>query len=680
MKKILLSLVLFAFVKANVLAQLPDLPSGGVTTYGATVLPTGSYIIAMDNLNQRTGNSGSTFNLLAYGAVVHLLNNNVKVKWVIRPGKAKDGIDFTVARTQVTGTANVGSNNFISGAFVVLQPDAANVVALINAYNGAASTDDVKLYVTTALPTFPNANGSVDVRYDYFINGVVFKPRAAILDDGGKAELHVDYMDWTGVTTTNYTVETTPNFITGCYTFASEPHNEVAPDPVIQGIRTFVQNGGNFLAECAAVRIYEGSVFGRFHTVNGFTDENGSPGTIVNSNVDLAYYQVNGTFDMSVGGSLRSWEVPTNANGANPVASHHLHASGVDGGKNWTNASTAKLLASNLLGGNVYYLGGHQYKTNSEVGRNGIRMYMNAFLVPTNPQGSLQSSAVTLCARFPSPVTVNCGSSAGPTNAYPLVFRLYEDLAPAGYNVGDPQIGNTVTMTAPNTFQGGISVITGPSLQNSSKNFVVSITPPVGCLQPRYLQSLCSTLPIELKSFTAARVSQSSTVGLKWTTSTEVNNSGFEVQRNMGNDNWQTLGFVNSLAPGGNSTSDIAYTYTDNSNTAKSISQYRLRQVDFDARFKYTEIRSVRGLDQKGGIIIYPNPTSDGKVNVVFEEKNTVRDLTVVDMSGRTVKQMKNITANSVQIDNLTPGMYTIRILIPATGEQTVEKIVVNKR
>ena len=186
-------------------------------------------------------------------------------------------------------------------------------------------------------------------------------------------------------------------------------------------------------------------------------------------------------------------------------------------------------------------------------------------------------------------------------------------------------------------------------------------------------------LPVSLKSFTAARNQQSANVVLKWTSSTEINNLGFEIQRNMGNDNWQTIGFVNSQAPAGNSISDINYSY-DDFNNSKSVSQYRLRQIDMGAKIRYSEIRSIRGLDQKGGIIIYPNPTSDGKINIVFEDKNTVKDLSVSDLSGRIVKQLKNITTNSIQIDNLTPGMYTLRIVVPATGEQTVEKIIVNKR
>ncbi len=186
------------------------------------------------------------------------------------------------------------------------------------------------------------------------------------------------------------------------------------------------------------------------------------------------------------------------------------------------------------------------------------------------------------------------------------------------------------------------------------------------------------TLPVDFQSFAAVR--KGSQVELKWATSTEQNNKGFYVERKVGNsDTWETLGFVSSLAAGGNSSDALNYSFVD-FNETKSISQYRIRQVDIDSRSKYSEVRSVRGLDQKGTIIVYPNPTNDGKVNVVFEDKNVIREIALIDMSGRVVKQMKNVSNNNIVIDNLLSGMYTLRVYVPATGEQAVEKIVVNKK
>jgi len=183
-------------------------------------------------------------------------------------------------------------------------------------------------------------------------------------------------------------------------------------------------------------------------------------------------------------------------------------------------------------------------------------------------------------------------------------------------------------------------------------------------------------LPVDFKSFTAAR--NHSNVSLKWETLTEKNCTGFAVERNT-NGTWQEVAFVSSQAPGGNSSDQLSYQYNDQNNN-KGISQYRLRQVDFDNKSKFSEIRTVRGEAQVGKIIVYPNPSMDGKVNVSFEDASLVRDISLMDMSGRVLKQWKALSNNNITIENLIPGMYTLRVVVPETGEQTVEKIVVNKR
>jgi hypothetical protein len=48
-------------------------------------------------------------------------------------------------------------------------------------------------------------------------------------------------------------------------------------------------------------------------------------------------------------------------------------------------------------------------------------------------------------------------------------------------------------------------------------------------------------------------------------------------------------------------------------------------------------------------------------------------------MSGRVIKQWKGVTNNNIQIDNLAPGMYSLKIVVSETGEQSVEKIIVSK-
>jgi hypothetical protein len=165
---------------------------------------------------------------------------------------------------------------------------------------------------------------------------------------------------------------------------------------------------------------------------------------------------------------------------------------------------------------------------------------------------------------------------------------------------------------------------------------------------------------------------------LKWETATEINNSGFAIQRNTGGNNWQLVTFIPTQAIGGNSSSVLTYTFND-VNTERGMSQYRIRQVDLDGKAKYSDIRAVRGDGQKGKTIVYPNPSTTGSVNVVFENTEGTRDVTLMDLNGRMIKQWKSLSGNTIQIDNLGQGIYSLRIVIRETGEQSIEKIVVNK-
>ena len=184
-------------------------------------------------------------------------------------------------------------------------------------------------------------------------------------------------------------------------------------------------------------------------------------------------------------------------------------------------------------------------------------------------------------------------------------------------------------------------------------------------------------LPVSFRAFTASR--SNNVVALKWTTAMESNNLGFEIQRLVGTGTWQSISFIASQASNGNSSSDLTYAYTDQ-NSTKGISQYRIRQIDIDGRSKLSDIRVVRGYGQKGKTLVYPNPSSDGKVSILFDDISGIRDISLMDLSGRVIKQMKGITNNNIQIENLTPGFYTVRIVNTETSEQSVEKFIVNKR
>jgi hypothetical protein len=114
-----------------------------------------------------------------------------------------------------------------------------------------------------------------------------------------------------------------------------------------------------------------------------------------------------------------------------------------------------------------------------------------------------------------------------------------------------------------------------------------------------------TAVPVELTSFTASLSDHK--VVLNWSTATELNNYGFEIEKTQGlNGKWFTAGFVNG---NGNSEEVIKYTFTDKFPfTGKSY--YRLKQIDYDGSYEYSEIVSVdySGVTEYELSQNYPNP------------------------------------------------------------------------
>lgn len=298
-----------------------------------------------------------------------------------------------------------------------------------------------------------------------------------------------------------------------------------------------------------------------------------------------------------------------------------------------------------------------------------------------NPQIALQK----VCTAEPFKYQVTLTPSG--TTPLHVVYRLYaDDLDGVREPNGDDSllfVSDTIVLSPGTPFTTGLINLPGDFccveplslwglfVEVTAREFGNVLATPV-------IEEACASdvLPVSLRSFTAAR--NNSTVLLRWETVLEENSRGFYIERNTGNGGWQSVGYVATKAINGSSHSPLNYEFPD-LNNAKGVTQYRLRQIDIDGKHAYSPIRSVRATGQKGKTIVYPNPSTDGKVNVVFNDVNTVRDVSLSDLNGRVIKHWKGVV-NNIQIDNLTAGFYTIRIIDTETGEQTVEKVVVKKR
>jgi hypothetical protein len=180
-------------------------------------------------------------------------------------------------------------------------------------------------------------------------------------------------------------------------------------------------------------------------------------------------------------------------------------------------------------------------------------------------------------------------------------------------------------------------------------------------------------LPVHFSSFNAGRTSESR-VAITWTTASEQNNKGFNVQKNI-NGEWKTIAFVFSQTEDGNSSSALTYSFND-INTDKGVTQYRIQQVDIDGHFVYTDIRTIRGEAVESKVLVYPNPSADGKVNIVFENSG-LHDVVINDMQGKIVRSYRDLTNNTLVIEKLTSGFYIIRTINHNTATSSVQKIII---
>ncbi len=170
-------------------------------------------------------------------------------------------------------------------------------------------------------------------------------------------------------------------------------------------------------------------------------------------------------------------------------------------------------------------------------------------------------------------------------------------------------------------------------------------------------------IPVELTAFSAIYTNGS--VLLKWTTATETNNQGFEIQRKSSGD-FATLGFVNG---NGTTTQLQSYSYTDNEVNNGTYS-YRLKQLDYDGTFSYSNIIEVDATTPLSFSLSqnYPNPfnpTTKINYTVPFDSKVTI---TVYSITGELVTELvnNNLVAGSYSVDfngsNLASGMYIYKM------------------
>ena len=173
-------------------------------------------------------------------------------------------------------------------------------------------------------------------------------------------------------------------------------------------------------------------------------------------------------------------------------------------------------------------------------------------------------------------------------------------------------------------------------------------------------------LPVELSGFSADVISEKQ-VMLNWTTKTEVDNYGFEIQRRtLGDIEWTSVGFV---AGNGNSNSPKFYSFTDKNPVNGNRFNYRLKQIDTDGKYEFSNV--IEADIVPGGYFLnqnYPNPFNPATKITYQISKESKVVIRVYDMLGAEVVSLVDETKEPGNYEvnfngvNLPSGTYIYRM------------------
>lgn len=250
-------------------------------------------------------------------------------------------------------------------------------------------------------------------------------------------------------------------------------------------------------------------------------------------------------------------------------------------------------------------------------------------------------------------------------------------------SAGVQKIGNELTQTSPLVFTDSIISWTF-SLTAGTTNYIDTIYSVANSANnngnpsgdhwnfgAKFPIVVLDVIPVELTSFLAEKASNK--IMLKWTTASELNNSGFSIER-LSSDHWEDIGFISGS---GTTTSTKYYSFIDYS-PVSGVSYYRLKQSDFDGSFTYSKeievnfngLVSAFTLEQN-----YPNPFNPSTTISWQSPVGSLHTLKVYDVLGNEVATLFNeygeagnhkITFNA---SGLASGIYYYRLISGSSVE-----------
>jgi len=170
-----------------------------------------------------------------------------------------------------------------------------------------------------------------------------------------------------------------------------------------------------------------------------------------------------------------------------------------------------------------------------------------------------------------------------------------------------------------------------------------------------------AALPVELVDFKGEKFEKS--IDLTWTTRNEANNNHFEIEYSTDNQTFINVGRVEAQ---GENEAENYYDFA-HEDYRTGVNYYRLKQVDKDGHFVYSEVVNIAIPTKKNQVIVFPNPSPDGHLQVAFNAGyNAKVTIEIYDVAGRKVHDVnKNaeLGMNEYQLNLqfLERGMYILQ-------------------
>lgn len=167
------------------------------------------------------------------------------------------------------------------------------------------------------------------------------------------------------------------------------------------------------------------------------------------------------------------------------------------------------------------------------------------------------------------------------------------------------------------------------------------------------------SLPVELVSFHATPLRDA--IELSWTTTSETNNDGFEIEKSEDGITWKKMFFQK-----GKGTTDLMndYQYSD-LNPLVGVNYYRLKQIDFDKKFEYSQIVAIDFFQKKSHTTISPNPFKE-KVKIELSKSFTTdTKIYIFNSLGKNMGSLvfeKDTTNQVFDVSFLKNGFYFFQI------------------